>query len=90
MIRFYILVNGRVQGVGFRAFTFSSATSNSCTGWVRNLENGCVEIELQGKKEDVLSVLSTISKGNQFIHVDDYQVKEISIIETEKNFKIRY
>ena len=48
MIRYYIIVDGRVQGVGFRFFCTMTARKYDLTGWVRNMENGMVEMEVQG------------------------------------------
>ena len=44
MIRYYIVVKGRVQGVGFRFFTINIASKYNLTGSVRNMDNGMVEI----------------------------------------------
>lgn len=90
MKRFYGIVDGRVQGVGFRLFLQLQALNFKCTGWVRNLDNGCVEFHLQGSHDSLLEVLAIIRKGNQFIRVDDLQVKEIELLIEETSFKIRY
>ena len=47
-VRKHILVSGRVQGVGFRYRTYYLAQNLGLTGWVHNLEDGRVEMELQG------------------------------------------
>ena len=49
MERIYAVVQGQVQGVGFRWFVQSLANSLQITGWIRNMENGMVEMELQAK-----------------------------------------
>ena len=49
MERIYAVVQGQVQGVGFRWFVQSLANSLQITGWIRNMENGMVEMELQGE-----------------------------------------
>ena len=46
MKRYYIIVEGRVQGVGFRYFVQSIAAGYGLTGWVRNLDNGMVDMEV--------------------------------------------
>lgn len=51
---FYVF--GRVQGVGYRAWTVRIALRLGISGWVRNRHNGCVEIYAQGKT-DALSFL---------------------------------
>ena len=47
MVRYYIIVEGRVQGVGFRFFCTMNARTTDLTGWVRNMDNGMVEMEVQ-------------------------------------------
>ncbi len=48
MVRYHIFVEGRVQGVGFRYFVSMHAQSYGLTGSVKNLDNGLVEIYVQG------------------------------------------
>lgn len=43
-----IIVSGRVQGVGYRAWTAGNARQHGLTGWVRNLRTGEVEAVLHG------------------------------------------
>ena len=50
MVRYYIIVDGRVQGVGFRFFCTMNARILDLTGWVRNMDNGMVEMEVQGEE----------------------------------------
>lgn len=88
MKRFYMIFEGRVQGVGFRSFVQMQAMRYHCTGWVRNMDNGSVELELQGKNEDLDQVIRILRQGNMFIRIDEYFIKEIPII-TETKFKIK-
>ena len=85
MIRCLIIVEGRVQGVGFRYFAQSNAIKYDLTGFARNLNNGMVEIQVQGLEENIAKFLSII-----FIRVDDYSLKKISLIEDENKFKVSY
>lgn len=87
MKRYSILVNGRVQGVGFRFFANSQAIHLRLTGWVKNLDNGMVQIEVQGSDERISLFLDTIKKGNMFIRVDGIKKEEIPLSLNEKNFK---
>ena len=50
MIRKHIFFTGRVQGVGFRYQSAAIARSMGLTGWVRNLSDGRVEMEVQGEE----------------------------------------
>ncbi|HPO58766.1 MAG TPA: acylphosphatase, partial [Anaerolineaceae bacterium] len=54
-----IKVTGIVQGVGFRPFVYSLATSLQLTGWVRNTSSG-VEIEINGTDESVSAFLEEL------------------------------
>ena len=48
LVRKHIVVNGLVQGVGFRYFTVTQARRLGVRGWVRNCRDGSVELEAQG------------------------------------------
>ena len=50
--RVHLLIDGEVQGVGFRAFVKRKALQKQVTGSIRNLENGKVEVIIQGNKEE--------------------------------------
>jgi len=54
MPAFLIIVNGRVQGVGFRATVHGIATRSGISGHVRNLEDGRVEILAQSLDDATL------------------------------------
>ena len=41
-------VRGRVQGVGFRFFAYRAAEENDLSGWVRNVDDDCVEVFAEG------------------------------------------
>ena len=65
----HVVVRGRVQGVGFRVFTHQAATRIGCTGWVRNLPDGAVELYAEGSEERLLDLLTEVSKGPPWSHV---------------------
>ncbi len=56
-----ILINGIVQGVGFRPFIYNLAATNQLTGWVRNTSGG-VEIEVCGPEDRLQNFLSSIPR----------------------------
>lgn len=86
-IRKHIYVSGRVQGVGFRYRTLSYAQELGLTGWVKNLDDGRVEMELQGTEEEINYLFQHLRK-NRFIRIDDCQVDYIPIVE-ENRFRVR-
>ena len=89
MVRYYIIVEGRVQGVGFRYFCQMNATNLNLTGWVRNMDNGMVEMEVQGDEKILLKFINIINKGNYFIRIDSVSKKEINLVSSESKFKIK-
>ncbi|MCY6370811.1 acylphosphatase [Clostridium ganghwense] len=90
MIRYFIIVFGRVQGVGFRFFVNYTAVNFNLTGWVRNCDNGTVQMEVQGKEEEIRNFIEKIKKGNGFIRVEDISMKKIDVMKDEKSFKVKY
>lgn len=90
MIRYALIVDGRVQGVGFRYFVQMTAAKLHLTGWCKNLFNGKVEIEIQGKEDDLLKFINSIKIGNHFSRIDSIDYKNIQTIDDDKKFSIRY
>lgn len=89
MERFLIKVCGRVQGVGFRYFVQSTASTYNITGLVKNCDDGTVRIEVQGEDKVINEFLSKIRKGNRFVSVEEMAIKKISIVDNERSFKIK-
>jgi len=75
--RYYICVYGLVQGVGFRYFVYCNALELGVTGWVKNLDNGNVEIEIQGKPENLRLLIKQIRKGPKYSVVEKVRAKKI-------------
>lgn len=59
-VRKHIYFSGQVQGVGFRYRATNAARANGLTGWVDNLWDGRVEMEVQGE----LSQIEEMNPGN--------------------------
>lgn len=58
-----IRVCGRVQGVGFRFFTYQQATKLGLVGYVKNLDNGDVEILIQGDSISIAKLIQWLKQG---------------------------
>jgi acylphosphatase len=58
-----IVVEGRVQGVGFRAFTRATAARLGLAGWVRNREDGAVELEAEGEEHSLDALVAALRRG---------------------------
>ena len=67
--RMHALVDGHVQGVGFRYFVVEQAQELNLTGWVRNLTDGKVEVTAEGNSSDLDSFISRLNEGPRGSHV---------------------
>jgi len=56
-------VEGRVQGVGFRAFVVRRARERHLRGWTRNLPDGAVEVVAEGPEDDLVALLADLRRG---------------------------
>jgi acylphosphatase len=61
--RLHALVEGHVQGVGFRYFVLSRAQQRNLTGWVRNTLDGNVEVIAEGDRADLDELLDALRTG---------------------------
>lgn len=59
-LRYFLRWEGQVQGVGFRFTNTNLAQARALTGWVRNMEDGSVEMEIQGAPANILSHLEAL------------------------------
>ncbi len=66
----HYLVKGRVQGVGFRWFVQREAAEIALKGWVRNTDEGHVEIVAAGDPEDLAELKDALRKGSRGSRVD--------------------
>lgn len=71
----YVVVAGRVQGVGFRAYTQRQALQENVTGIAKNLADGRVEIRLYGNEANIARVKEAIRIGPPASKVEDLQSK---------------
>ena len=96
MIRKHIIAHGRVQGVGLRFTVTGFAKKYNVTGWVRNLYDGTVEMEVQGLEHRVELFLQELSSdrpgGNRFIRIDRLDISDIPSVNAAKEtrFQARY
>ena len=88
-IRKRVLFYGDVQGVGFRYFARMHAERYNVTGFVENLYDGSVLLEVEGRDYVVDAFLEDISKGNWHINIERMEAKEIPLRE-DKSFRVIY
>lgn len=87
-IRRHIIFHGRVQGVGFRWHARTFASQTGLTGWVQNLEDGTVEMEVQGTKEKIQRLLDYMD-GRQYVMIEKIESSLIPTVESEWTFHER-
>lgn len=73
----HIQVSGRVQGVGFRAWTAHEATRLGITGFVRNCSDGSVEIRAEGSPYTLESFCTLLEAGNGLSRTEQIYKKQV-------------
>jgi acylphosphatase len=82
-----IYLSGQVQGVAFRTFVKESASEFGVSGFARNLEDGRVEIFIEGDLNDVIKMVEVCKKGPKFARITNIESKE-ERMQGFANFKI--
>jgi acylphosphatase len=83
MVR-HFLVEGRVQGVGFRWFVQREAAQLHLRGWVRNTEDGRVEVVASGDEAQLAGLRAALERGSRGSRVDRIHHHELADAEDEK------
>jgi acylphosphatase len=73
--RFHAVVEGMVQGVGFRMFVVGEAGRLGVTGWVRNRWDDTVEVTAEGPRAALEALLLALEEGPRAAHVDRVTVE---------------
>ena len=88
-LNFHLKIYGKVQGVGFRAWTKKTAENLFLTGWVKNCDDKSVECEVSGKKENIDFFVIACKKGPLLANVENIQKRQ-ECFKKFKNFSIYY
>ena len=88
--RIHIFVTGRVQGVFFRQSTKVMAIKNNVKGWVRNLDDGRVEIVGEGETQNIENLVDWCKTGPANSRVDKFELIDENYIGEFENFEVRY
>jgi acylphosphatase len=86
----HVIVDGRVQGVGFRHFTRNNAHRLGVHGWVRNRDDGTVEIQAEAARYRLKQFLEQIRKGPTHSWVQDVDVEWEEPKGESYGFRVRY
>ena len=90
--RYFLRWEGQVQGVGFRFTNTNLAQTHALTGWVRNMEDGSVEMEVQGAHANILSHLEALHASYERMGIrfrlEDAQIR--AALTSEDGFNPRY
>jgi len=87
--RAHVIFSGHVQGVGFRYTTRRAAGGFAVTGWVRNLPDGNVEVEMQGERAEVEACLDDV-RSRMRSNIRNETVSWIGARPGETEFGIRF
>ena len=83
-MRIHVVVRGRVQGVGFRWFVQREAAELGLRGWVRNTDQGHVEVVAAGEPEELAELKDALRKGSRGSRVDAVMEDELAESEGAK------
>lgn len=74
-----LLISGRVQGVGYRWWTVSTARRLRLTGWVRNLRDGRVEALACGPEDKITNLINACYQGPDAALVETVVVEDVPV-----------
>src|SRR6266705_1208618 len=90
MISLQVFYEGNVQGVGFRWSIRHIAKGFDITGWVRNLVDGRVELQINGEEDEVRAFLDAVSQSDLRAHIRNQTESILAEPPTTRGFEIRY
>lgn len=85
----HILVSGIVQGVGYRYWTERTARQLGLHGWVRNLDDGRVEIYVEGEPHRIRALIEQAKTGPRSAEVSDVSIRAVDTPAGAHAFEIR-
>ena len=89
MVHKNIQIFGRVQGVGFRYSARLAARNYGIKGYVRNMSDGSVYLEVEGSEENVNRFVNWFKEGPDFAYIDRINISDASLRNFE-SFEVRF
>jgi acylphosphatase len=88
-----VVIRGRVQGVGYRAWTQDEARERGIEGWVRNRRDGAVEALFAGGENDVRAMIEACRQGPPGARIDaidqrDAEAGELALRDAGEGFSV--
>jgi acylphosphatase len=90
MISLHVFYEGNVQGVGFRWSVRHAAKGFDVIGWVRNLPDGRVELQVTGNEDEVRAFLDNIAQGELHALIHKQSEHKLEKPVTSRGFEIRH
>ncbi|MGB7061571.1 MAG: acylphosphatase [Candidatus Zixiibacteriota bacterium] len=90
MANAHMVISGLVQGVGYRWFVMRKAQEYNLTGYVSNLYNGDVEIEVEGHRSMIVDFAKELKVGPRSGHVTDMKIDWGEYEDRYGNFDIKF
>jgi acylphosphatase len=90
MTSLQVFYEGNVQGVGFRWTVRDAAKGFDVTGWVRNLPDGRVELQVTGEEDEVRSFLDRIAQSELHSLIHKQTENKLEKPVTARGFEIRH
>lgn len=87
VVRYHMIFSGKVQYVGFRLEIEQLALRLQLTGWIKNLENGNVEMEIQGM-DNKIEFLMNFMKSLKRIKIKKVEKDIVTVLIREQGFRI--
>jgi len=88
LVRFHVIYTGHVQGVGFRATAAHVARHHAVTGYVRNLNDGRVELVAEGTADAVDRFLAAVGE-RMAAHIDAVDRQALPATGEFRDFVVR-
>lgn len=89
MVRAHIWVQGRVQGVGFRAHVEYFANQIGVKGWTRNVGLDTVETVVEGSRAQIEKFIEVVKQGPRSSRVDESRVEWEDVTGEFPDFNVR-
>ena len=90
MASFQVFYSGRVQGVGFRYSVKRIASGYEVVGWIQNLSDGRVELQVEGEAGEVGAFLLEIAQSSLRHHIQGTESRSIDPLVDRTGFVIEH